>query len=548
MFNLASISEAIAAAIPERDCIIYRDRRFNWGEFNQRTRRLANYLAGRGLGCKRERAGLKNHESGQDHLGLYLYNGNEYLEGMVGSYKARVAPFNVNYRYVEDELVYLLNDSDCRALVYHARFAPLLEKVRSQLPKLEVLLQVPDESGNELLPGAVDYEEALRQSSAEKPACTLSPDDLYILYTGGTTGMPKGVLWRQEDIFFGALGGTQTGGVKFASLDDLVATAKNNGLRALPAPPFMHGAAHWMAFTALHGGGVVVVQKDPGHLDPDDIWSTIEREKINFVTIVGDAFGRPLLDHLEKKAYDLSEFRILLSGGAILTPALKEAFLEKIPHLMIIDGFGASESGGQGQQVTMKGMKATSGSFQMNDQTRVLAQDFSGKLSPGSDDTGWLARAGHVPLGYYKDAEKTAKTFPVIDGVRYAVPGDHAKVAADGSISVLGRGSVSINSGGEKIYPEEVEKALKHHPAVYDAVVVGTPHARFGQQVTAVVQARPGREPNRDELIEFSAQHLARYKLPKAVVFVDEMVRSPSGKPDYRWAKKTAYAALGIEE
>jgi acyl-CoA synthetase (AMP-forming)/AMP-acid ligase II len=237
-----------------------------------------------------------------------------------------------------------------------------------------------------------------------------------------------------------------------------------------------------------------------------------------------------------------------LSGGAILTPALKQAFLEKIPHVMIIDGFGASETGGHGTQVTMAGTKATTGTFRMNEETTVLKQDLSGPLAGGAPESGWLARRGHVPLGYFKDAEKTARTFPVINGVRYAVPGDHAKLAADGSIIVLGRGSVSINSGGEKIYPEEVEQALKHHPAVYDAVVVGTPHVRFGEQVTAIVQARAGEVPPTQELIEFCAHHLARYKLPRAIVFVDEMVRSPSGKADYRWAKKTAVERLGGDQ
>ncbi|MFQ5666530.1 MAG: AMP-binding protein, partial [Candidatus Binatia bacterium] len=248
---------------------------------------------------------------------------------------------------------------------------------------------------------------------------------------------------------------------------------------------------------------------------------------------------------LAKKEYDLSHFSVILSGGAILTPALKDALLEKIPHLMIIDGFGASETGGHGTQISMAGAKATTGTFRMNDETTVLKDDLSGPLTPGAEESGWLARRGHVPLGYFKDAAKTAQTFPVIDGVRYAVPGDHAKLAADGSIVVLGRGSVSINSGGEKIYPEEVEQALKHHPAVYDAVVVGTPNERFGQQVTAVVQARAGEVPPAEELIGFCAAHLARYKLPRAIVFVDEMVRSPAGKADYRWARKTALESLG---
>jgi fatty-acyl-CoA synthase len=546
-FNLAEINEAIAAAIADRECVVFGRRRINWREFNLRTRRLANFLTGRGLGCHQERAGLQNFESGQDHLGLYLYNGNEYLEGMVGAFKARVAPFNVNYRYVENELVYLLNDADCHGLIYHARFGPTLQKIRGELPHLELLLQVADESGNALLPGALDYEEALHQSSDARPELPWSGDDLYILYTGGTTGMPKGVLWRQEDIFFGALGGHPPGAAKHESIDTIVATAHSGGLRALPAPPFMHGAAHWMAFNTLHQGGTVVVQEHPGHLDPDDIWSTVEREKVGFLTIVGDAFGRPLLDQLDRKSYDLSNFRMLLSGGAILTAALKQAFLDKIPHIMIIDGFGASETGGHGTQVTMAGAKATTGTFRMNEETTVLSEDLSGPLPPGAEESGWLARRGHVPLGYFKDAEKTARTFPVINGVRYAVPGDHAKLAADGSIVLLGRGSVSINSGGEKIYPEEVEQALKHHPSVYDAVVVGTPNERFGQQVTAVVQARAGEVPPEKELIEFCAHHLARYKLPKAVIYVDEMVRSPSGKADYRWAAKLALGRLGIE-
>ncbi len=545
-FNLAEINEAIAAAVPDRECIVYRDRRFTWKQFNERTRRLGNYLASQGLGCHQDRATLKNFESGQDHLGLYLHNGNEYMEGMVGAYKGRLAPFNVNYRYIEDELIYLLNDSDCRALIYHARFAPTLQKIRAELPHLKVLLQVEDESGNALLPGAVAYEAALASASPERPKLHWSGDDLYILYTGGTTGMPKGVLWRQEDIFFGALGGTPIAGPRFPSVEAVAEAAVNGSARALPAPPFMHGAAHWMAFGCMHQGGTIIIQDQPGKLDPDDVWRTAEREKVTFITIVGDAFGRPLIDQLDKQSYDLKNLAVILSGGAILTPALKEAFLERIPHLMILDGFGASETGGQGSQATMKGGPVTTGTFRMNDDTLVLKDDLSAPVEAGSDESGWLARTGHVPLGYFKDPEKSAKTFPMIGGKRYAVPGDHAKVAADGTITVLGRGSVSINSGGEKIYPEEVEKALKHHPAVYDAVVVGTPNPRFGQQVTAVVQARQGEVPPTGELIEFCAKHLARYKLPKDVLFVDEMVRSPSGKADYRWASKLALERLGI--
>lgn len=543
-FNLAEINEAIAAAIPDRECIVFGRRRFTWRDFNERTRRLAGFLAGKGLGAHAPRSTLQNFESGQDHLGIYLHNGNEYLEGMVGAFKARVAPFNVNYRYVEDELIYLLNDADCRALLFHSRFAPVVAAVRTRVPKLEVLIQVADDSGHDLLAGAVEYETALSAGNAAPPS-GLSGDDLYILYTGGTTGMPKGVLWRQEDIFFGALGGQPLGGARHESIDSIVEAAKVGNMRALPAPPFMHGASHWMAFTCMHQGGTVVIQDNPGHMDADEIWSTVERETVVFLTIVGDAFGRPLIDQLDKKTYDLSQFRTILSGGAILTPALKQAFLDRIPHLMIIDGFGASETGGQGAQVVMKGAQVSTGSFRMNPQTCVLKQDLSAPLPAGSTESGWLARSGYVPLGYYKDPEKTGRTFPVIDGRRYAVPGDHATIAEDGTINVLGRGSVSINSGGEKIYPEEVEKALKHHPSVYDAVVVGTPHPRFGEQVTALVLARSGESPDADALREFCAEHLARYKLPRQIVFVDTMVRSPSGKADYRWAKKLALERLG---
>ena len=546
-FNLATINEAIAAAIPDHDCIVFGSRHFTWSAFNERTRRLAAYLGSRGLGLKAPRSSLQSFESGQDHLGIYLYNGNEYLEGMVGAFKARLAPFNVNYRYVEDELVYLLDDADCRALLYHGHFAPVVQAVRHRLPKLEVLIQVTDDSGNDLLEGAVEYEEALASSDPVAPNPELSGDDLYILYTGGTTGMPKGVLWRQEDIFFGALGGQPLGGSKHESIDSVVEAAKLGNMRALPAPPFMHGASHWMAFTCMHQGGTIVIQDNPSHLDAGTIWSTIEREKVVFLTIVGDAFGRPLIDELDRKTYDLSHFRTILSGGAILTPALKQAFLDHIPHLMIIDGFGASETGGQGAQVVMKGAAIGSGSFRMNPETCVLKDDLSGPVLPGSSESGWLARSGYVPLGYYKDPEKTARTFPVIDGTRYAVPGDHATVAADGTINVLGRGSVSINSGGEKIYPEEVERALKHHPAVYDAVVVGTPHPTFGEQVTALVSTRKGHAVDLEELREACAPLLARYKLPRQIVLVDQMVRSPSGKADYRWAKRVALERLAAK-
>jgi fatty-acyl-CoA synthase len=539
MFNLAAIHEAIAAAIPERECLVFRDRRLTWAQITDRTRRLASLFREAGLGCRTERSQLRNWESGQSHVALYLYNGNEYLEGMLGAFKARCVPVNVNYRYVDEELEYLFDNSDARAIVFHASFAPTLARIRSRLPKVRLWLQVDDGSGQALLPGALDYEQALAAAEPRPPDPDLSPDDLYVLYTGGTTGMPKGVLWRQEDILRAALYTGDPG-----SLAQMVERARGGGIRSLPAPPFMHGAAHWVAFNMWHVGGTIVVQSQPRHLDPHDIWSTIEKEKVNALTIVGDAFGRPLADQLKRRSYDLSSFKLLTSGGAILTAALKQEFLELLPEVRILDALGSSESGAQAMQFSVSGSRTSTGDFALAPGNLVLKADLSGIVAAGSSEQGWLARSGAVPLGYYRDEAKTAKTFPVVEGVRYSVPGDRAGLDEKGLLRLFGRDSVTINSGGEKIFAEEVEHALKHHPSVYDAVVVGTPHDRWGQQVTALVQLRDGERPSEAQLCEAAGAHLAAYKLPKRFVFVDEILRSPSGKADYRWAKATALARL----
>jgi acyl-CoA synthetase (AMP-forming)/AMP-acid ligase II len=543
--NLGLIHQAIAAAHPDRECIITPSRRFTYGQVAERARRLANVLHQHGLGCHRERNTLAGHESGQDHLGIYMLNCAEYIESMLGSYLARVAPFNVNYRYVDDELRYLFEDADATAVIYQGRYAPTLARIRATLPKLRLLIQLADESGEPLLPGAIDYEEALASAPDALPPVTPSSDDLYIIYTGGTTGAPKGVLWRQEDIYHAAMSGQPPGMPGHPTLEALLEQVKNGGLlRVMATPPLMHGAAQWVSFGAMNTSGTVVLQGRPDRLDPEDVWGLIEREKCNSLTIVGDAFARPLLEELNRKTYDLSSLFIIGSGGAILSPHNKEAFLKHVPNGLVIDGFGASETGAQGAHATSGKDKAQTGKFAMSGAI-VLKQDLSGPLPAGAGEVGWLARAGYVPLGYYKDAAKTARTFPTITGQRYAVPGDHARVLADGTIEVLGRGSVCINSGGEKIYPEEIEQVLRKHPAVYDAVVVGTPDERFGERVTAVVQARPGVMLTHEELATFAAQSLARYKLPKSTVLVEQVVRSPSGKPDYRWAKTTAMRALG---
>ena len=535
--SVAELHEAIAALQPDKECLIFRDQRLTWSDVTERTRRLANYLIAQSLGCHTEREHLLGHESGQDHLAIYLHNGNEYLETMLGCFKARVAPFNVNYRYVAEELTYLLNDSQATAIVVHSQVAPILLEVLPSLPRLRVIIQVRDGSANELLPGAVWYEDALEQSLATNPDVVWSGDDLYILYTGGTTGMPKGVLWRNADALTECFGGSKTA----ISVEDFLAEA-TTGLRAIASPPFMHGAGHWVSFRIWNGGGTVIVQSTPERLDPHDIWSLIEREKVNFLLIVGDAFARPLLDGLASQSYDLSSLLSILSGGAPLSAHLKIEFHTHLPSVIVIDGLGSSEAGGQLAQVTAGGT-ATTGTFSLQEQNHILSENLERVLEPGHEELGWLAKSGRLALGYFGDPVKTARTYPVIDGVRYAVPGDRAKVTTDLMVELHGRDSVTINSGGEKIFAEEVEAAIKGHPSVYDCVVAGRPSDRWGNEVVAVVRIRQGHTPDTESLLSHAAEHIARYKLPKAFVFVNEISRSPSGKADYRWAKQIAIDA-----
>jgi fatty-acyl-CoA synthase len=537
-FNLGIVNEAVAAAIPDREAIVWRDRRFTYAELAERTRRLANVLIDHRFRVDAERDTLAGHESGQDQIGLYLHNGNEYLEGMLGAYKARVAPFNVNYRYVEEELVYLLNDAKARGLIYHACFAPRVAAVAAQVPSLELLLQVDDGSGETLLPGAVDYESALAAASADMPADP-SPDDLYILYTGGTTGMPKGVLWRQADIFCASLGG-RNGTEEWASLDEIAAAAVNGGMKVLPAAPFMHGAAHWLAFNALTGGNTVVIPSNPTTLDSADVWSTVQAEGVAVMLIVGDAFARPLLDELDRGDYDVSSMFMLVSGGAALGAPLKARFLDSIPQMAIMDGLGSSETGTQARQVVGAGQTTSTGTFTPEPGMCVVDEDMTRILGGSDTELGWLAQEGRVPLGYLGDPDKTARTFPVIEGRRMAVPGDRARIDADGLLELHGRDSVTINSGGEKIFAEEVEQALAHHPAVYDVVVAGRPSERWGSEVVAVVQLSEGTEASIASLLDECGRHVARYKLPKDIIFVDKVMRSPAGKADYRWARQVA--------
>lgn len=548
-FNLAQVFSAVAAANPDRDCIVFGDRRFSFQQIEDRSRRLARALHDRGLGARRERAELAPHESGQSHLALYLANGNEYLEGMLGAYNARVAPFNVNYRYVADELVYLLTNARAEAIMYHARYAPTLaealQQAGDQLPAIS-LIHVDDDSGNDPLPEAVRYEELLAATSADPLDLALSPDDLYVLYTGGTTGMPKGVLWRQHDIFINAMGGREFGtGVIPTGIDELVKRTRAGGPGSMTVAPLMHGAAQWAAFITVLGGRPFVMSAVTDHFDPVATWELAARERVISLSIVGDAFARPLADALEDTAagmYDLSGLFVLASGGAPFTAPIKQRMVDLLPHLSILDAGGSSETGAQMGQTSSRD-QAASGRFTPNPGAVVVSEDMTRILAPGDDEIGWLAQQGYVPLGYLGDPEKSARTFPVIEGVRHSVPGDRARWDADGGIELLGRDSVTINSGGEKIFAEEVEAAIAHHPAVYDVVVVGRPSRRWGHEVVAVVQLAQGAQTETADIVAEAARHIARYKLPKDVVFCAKVQRSPSGKADYRWAKAQAIAA-----
>ncbi|MEA3075547.1 MAG: 3-oxocholest-4-en-26-oate---CoA ligase, partial [Actinomycetota bacterium] len=418
-FNLADLFEIVVDAVPpEREALVAGDRRLTYAALDERSNRLASVLRAAGVGPG-------------DHVGLYLFNSTEYVEGMLAAFKLRAVPINVNYRYVAEELRYLFDDADLVAVIHEPSFSPMV----ASMPGLRLALA----RGSE-------YEAALASASALRPVVEdRSGDDLYVLYTGGTTGMPKGVMWRHEDAFFSAFGGGGVAGGPIDSPSELAERAVRGRTRMLTASPFMHGTAHWMAFSTFYTGGLVVVDDGPG-FDPARIWSLVEREAITFLVIVGDAFARPLVDALDQSQFDLSSLTVILSGGAILSPAVKDALLAHLPGCVVVDGYGASETGGQGQMMAVEGTYAGPPRFAVGEDTVVLDDDLR-PVAPGSEVVGLLARRGRVPIGYYKDPAKTAATFPVIDGVRWAVPGDFATVAADGTITLLGRGSVSINTG-----------------------------------------------------------------------------------------------------
>jgi len=549
LVHLSAIQDLIAGAIPDREALVWRDRRFTYGELNARCRRFGRALRRLGLGCRVERDRLEPWKSGQDHVALYLYNSNEYLEALMGAFKARAVGVNVNYRYVADELHYLLEDSGARAIVYHLGFGPTLRQVLPRLPQLRTLIHVADDSGERPLPGSLDYEDLLAIETPEPLGLPYSNDDLYILYTGGTTGMPKGVLWRQEDVFFNGLGGHVPGFPKLDAEQKILDHIQMRiGVRFLIAMPFMHGAGHWSAINTWHRGGTAVLPDENARLDAHSFWQAVERHGVDQIGVIGDAFAQPLIRALHERRYDVSNVRLVMSTAAVFSATVKQELLSLLPPgTMVVESIGGSEMGLQAMSMTMGAGDAGLPIFELRPGTVLLDADRRGLLplsSPELGEIGWIASSGHLPLGYFEDAEKTRRTFPTIDGTRYVVGGDRARYDENGRLVFLGRESACINTGGEKVYVEEVERIVKSHPAVLDALVVGVPSERFGQAVTAVVSLAPGNvAPSVAELRAHCAPHLAGYKIPRALVTAPEGVRSPSGKPDYGWAKEFALRA-----
>jgi acyl-CoA synthetase (AMP-forming)/AMP-acid ligase II len=531
-WNYADAWEAIADTQPDAEAIVQGSRRLTWADFDRRSDGVARWLLD--LGAVQ-----------QDKVALYLYNSAEYQEGIFGAFKVGLVPVNTNYRYAADELTYLWDNADAIAVIFHGSFAERIEALKERVPGVRGWLWVDDGSGP-CPEWASPYEDAAKGAPERvRASWGRSGDDLLMLYTGGTTGMPKGVMWRQDDLF--ARLNAATSFRRFPDeegVEGLRRTIAESGpgMTLLPAPPLMHGTGGFTANTCLADAGRLVLLENRRY-DPVELLDTIEREKVNGLTIVGDPFARPLLSALEADPgrWDLSSLVGIVSSGAMWSEEIKQGLLSHHGSMLLIDGFSSSEALGMGASVSTKGNAAATGQFTLGPDVKVLNPDGK-QVEAGSEEIGVLALGGRNPLGYYKDDAKTDATFKVIDGVRYSIPGDYAQVRADGSIHLLGRGSVCINTAGEKVFPEEVEEALKTHPAVHDAVVVGTPHEKYGEQIVAAVELAPGGQAAEVELIEHVKQKLASYKAPRRVRVIDTIGRAANGKMDYKRHREEAVA------
>ncbi len=532
--NIADLAEHAIDAVPDRVALICGDEQLTYAQLEEKANRLAHYLIDRGV-------------TKDDKVGLYCRNRNEIVIAMLGIVKAGAILVNVNFRYVEGELRYLFENSDMVALVHERQYSERVANVLPDTPNVKTILVVEDGSDNDYQRyGGAEFYSALAQGSPERDFGERSADDIYLLYTGGTTGFPKGVMWRHEDIYRVLLGGTDfaTGEFVKDEYDLAKAAAESPPMIRYPIPPMIHGATQSATWMSIFSGQTTVLAPE---FNADEVWRAIHENKVNLLFFTGDAMARPLLDallaHQDKgNEYDLSSLFLLASTAALFSPSIKEKLLELLPNRVITDSIGSSETGFGGTSIVAAGEAHTGGPRVTIDHRTVVLDDEGNEVKPGSGVRGIIAKRGNIPVGYYKDEKKTAETFRVINGVRYAIPGDYAQVEQDGSVTMLGRGSVSINSGGEKIYPEEVEAALKGHRDVFDALVVGVPDPRYGQHVAAVVQPRDGTRPTLAELDSFVRSEIAGYKVPRSLWYTDQVKRSPAGKPDYRWAKEQTEA------
>ncbi len=538
-FHYATLWEAITDVIGDRDAIVNGEVRRTWTEYDERASRLASAFEAAGLGP-------------DSKIGMYLYNGNEYMEAQFAGMKIRGVPINVNYRYLDDELLYLLENSDAEALVFHTSLGDRVARVMERAPKVRLWIEVDD--GGESVPGAVAFEELIAGHDPAK-RIVRSADDLYMLYTGGTTGMPKGVMYDIGGMMQGLMAAAYPIlGLGMPPIDEipgLIAKLheETGGMTSIPACPLMHGTGMWLGAFIAHLAGSNVVTLTSRSLDAHELWQTVERERATQVVIVGDAFAKPMLRALQEakdegRSYDISSIRFIMSSGVMWTSEVKQQLLEWHDFLLI-DAMGSTE-GSMGTQITSRGNVGETARFTMAPTTKVFAED-GRQVEPGSGEAGMVAAGGSVPFGYYKDETKSKATFKTIDGVRYSFPGDWALVEADGSLTLLGRGSNCINTAGEKVYPEEVEEAVKLHDDVIDCLVIGVDDEKFGQRVTGIASVQPGSNLDSDAIRDFLRDKIAAFKLPKQLFVVDQVRRAPNGKADYKWARKVVEERLGSE-
>ena len=526
-YNLADLYEAIADAVPDNIALAAGDIHHSYADLDKRANRLAHYLVSQGIGQG-------------DHVGLHLFNGHEFVEAILALFKIRAVGINVNYRFVGPEVRYMIDNGDLKGMITQRRFIPIINEANEGLEPLRPLIVIEDGSDAVSDQESIEYESALARGSEQRDFDSRSGDDLYIIYTGGTTGMPKGVMWRHEDLFFTGLQGGSPGGDPVESPEQLVEQAKEGWytVTMLPCAPFIHGAAQWTQWICHLTGGKLVLQNGPS-FDAKRILSLVAEEEVSTMSLVGDAMAIPLVEELKNGDYDMSNLAVIASAGAILSGSVQAEIEELLPDVMVINSFGTSESGDLGRAAGDEDSHEGRPSFYMGDEVTVLDEE-GDPIKPGSGQIGLVARSGRLPLGYYKDPDKTAERFKEFKGKRWVVPGDFATVETDGRITFLGRGSKCINTGGEKVFPEEVEEALKAHPDIIDALVVAVPDPRFGSKVAAVFNTRGDKQLSLDEVQAHCRDHVAGYKIPRQITITKTVSRMPSGKPDYKWAEEIA--------